>query len=382
MAVQKEPFSLGIEEEYQIVDPNTRELKSHIQQILEDGTRILQERIKPEMHQSVVEVGTGVCKNIREARADLVELRTSLAKLAISKGLRIVAGSTHPFSDWKLQDITDHDRYHGLVNDLQDIARANLIFGLHVHVGIVDKEAQIEVMNQMRYLLPHILALTTSSPFWLGRPTGLFSWRTQVFKSFPRTGIPDLFHSASDFEDYVKLLIKTGSIDNGKKIWWDIRPHPFFDTIEIRICDIPTRVDESLAVAALIQATAKTLYDLYSRNMQFKHYSRAMVEENKFLAARYGLDGQLIDFSKKQKISTRDLIYELLRFVDDAVEELDSRHEINTIYKILEHGTSAKKQLDIYQKTGDIKKVVDFLIEETMHGLPIEQPAKSKTATV
>ncbi|MCS6989659.1 MAG: carboxylate-amine ligase [Chloroherpetonaceae bacterium] len=372
---QKEKFTIGIEEEYQIVDPVTRELKSQIQQILaEDGSKILKERVKPEMHQSVVEVGTGICANIQEARADLVNLRTDLARLAIRKGFRIVAASTHPFSDWKLQDITDHERYRGLVNDLQDIARANLIFGLHVHIGIADKEAQIEVMNQMRYLLPHILALTTSSPFWLGRPTGLYSWRTQVFKSFPRTGIPDIFHSYSEFDDYVKLLIKTGCIDNGKKIWWDIRPHPFFDTIEIRICDIPTRVDESIAVAALIQATAKTLYDLYRRNMQFKGYSRALIEENKFLAARYGLTGQLIDFSKKQKINTPDLILELLRFVDNAVEELESRHEINTIYKILEHGTSARKQLEVYQKTGDIKAVVDFLIRETLHGLPVQLP--------
>lgn len=374
--MKKEKFTIGIEEEYQIVDPVTRELKSQIQQILaEDGSKVLKERVKPEMHQSVVEVGTGICANIHEAREDLVSLRTDLAKLAIRKGFRIVAASTHPFSDWKLQDITDHERYRGLVNDLQDVARANLIFGLHVHIGIADKEAQIEVMNQMRYLLPHILALTTSSPFWLGRPTGLFSWRTQVFKSFPRTGIPDIFHSYSEFDDYVKLLIKTGCIDNGKKIWWDIRPHPFFDTIEIRICDIPTRVDESLAVAALIQATAKTLYDLYRRNMQFKGYSRALIEENKFLAARYGLTGQLIDFSKKQKINTPDLILELLRFVDNAVEELDSRHEINTIYKILEHGTSARKQLDVYHKTGgDIKAVVDFLIRETLHGLPVQLP--------
>jgi carboxylate-amine ligase len=379
--MQKELFTLGIEEEYQIVDPRTRELKSHIAQILEDGQAILRERVKPEMHQSVVEVGTGVCANMEEARKDLVTLRTELAKLAISKGLRIVAASTHPFSDWKYQEITEHERYHGLVNDLQDIARANLIFGLHVHVGIKDREAQIEVMNQMRYLLPHILALTTSSPFWLGRPTGLYSWRTQVFKRFPRTGIPDLFNSYSEFEDYIRLLVETGCIDNGKKIWWDLRPHPFFETIEIRICDIPTRVDESLAIAALIQATAKTLYDLYKRNMQFRHYSRALIEENKFLAARYGLTGQLIDFSKKQKISTPDLIHEFLRFVDDAVEELGSRKEINTIYKILEHGTSARKQLQVFEATnGDIKAVVDFLINETLHGLPIELPKEKEVA--
>jgi carboxylate-amine ligase len=379
--MEKEKFTIGIEEEYQIVDPHTRELRSHIQQILEDGKRILKEHIKPEMHQSVVEVGTGICANIEEARRDLVALRTELAKLAISKGLRIVAASTHPFSDWKYQEITQHERYRGLVNDFQDVARANLVFGLHVHVGIKDREAQIQVMNQIRYMLPHILALTTSSPFWLGRPTGLFSWRTQVFKSFPRTGIPDIFDSYTEFDDYVKLLVQTGCIDNGKKIWWDVRPHPFFETIEIRICDIPTRVDESIAVAALIQATVKTLYDLYKRNMQFRHYSRALIEENKFLAARYGLTGQLIDFSKKQKIPTVDLILEFLRFVDNAVEELGSRKEINTIYKILEHGTSAYKQLQVYETSGgDIKAVVDFLIKETLHGLPIEMPSVASTA--
>lgn len=377
-----EKFTLGIEEEYQIVDPETRELKSHIEQMLEGGMKILKERIKPEMHQSVVEVGTGICKDMAEARADLVGLRTQLAELAQSQGLRIVAASTHPFSDWKMQKITENERYHGLVNDLQDIARANLIFGLHVHIGIVDKEAQIEVMNQIRYVLPHILALTTSSPFWLGRPTGLHSWRSEVFKRFPRTGIPDVYNSYGEFENYIKLLIETGCIDNGKKIWWDIRPHVFFDTIEIRICDIPTRVDESLAVAALIQATAKTFYDLYRRNLQFRHYNRALITENKFLAARYGVNGQMIDFSKKTKIPTKDLIYELLRFVDEAVEELGSRNEINTIYKILEHGTSADKQLAVFHNTnGDIKAVVDFLIAETLVGLPLQQSTTAVAST-
>jgi carboxylate-amine ligase len=375
-----EKFTLGIEEEFQIVDPETRELKSHISEIMEDGVKILKEHIKPEMHQSVVEVGTGICKNIQEARADLVGLRKGLGELAISKGLRIVAASTHPFSDWKVQKITENERYHGLVNDLQDIARANLIFGLHVHVGIVDKEAQIEVMNQMRYMLPHILALTTSSPFWVGRKTGLKSWRSEIFKRFPRTGIPDYFASYAEFENYVRILVETGMADNGKRIWWDIRPHVFYDTIEIRICDIPTRVDESLAVAALIQALAKTLYDLFKRNMQFKVYSRALITENKFLAARYGVQGKLIDFSKKQKIDTKDLIYELLRFVDPAVAELGSRNEINTIYKILEHGTSADKQLAIYDATdGDLKAVVDFLIKETMHGIDVKLPEPSPT---
>jgi carboxylate-amine ligase len=253
-------FSLGIEEEYQTIDPVTRDLRSHIEtEMLAVGKLRLQERVKAEMHTSVVEVGTRVCRNIDEAREDIYELRREMIKLASDHGLVLVAGATHPFADWRTQSIYPDPRYHQVVKDLQLVARANLIFGLHVHVGIEDREAAIRIMNSMRYFLPHIMALATNSPFWLGINTGYKGYRAKVFENFPRTGIPDAFSSYSEFENYVSLLVRTNCIDNAKKIWWDIRPHPFFDTIEVRACDIPLRAEETVAIAALIQATAVSI---------------------------------------------------------------------------------------------------------------------------
>ncbi|MGZ6094943.1 MAG: carboxylate-amine ligase, partial [Polyangiales bacterium] len=254
-------FTLGVEEEFQIVDPESRELRSYVSQLIEKGGKsVLRERVRPEMHQSMVEVGTGICKDVQAVSSELREMRGDLDKLSRKGGLRIVAASTHPFADWKTQDITDHARYHNIVNDLQDVARANLVFGLHVHVGIKDKATQIALTNQIRYFLPHILALTCSSPFWMGRKSGLMSTRSQIFKRFPRTGIPDEFESYEQLDNFVKLLIRTNCIDNGKKLWWDVRPHWQFDTVEVRICDMPTNMDHTVAVVALVQALMAKLY--------------------------------------------------------------------------------------------------------------------------
>ena len=266
--------------------------------MLAQGKMRLQERVKAEMHTSVVEVGTRICRNIDEAREDIYELRREMIKLAREHNLELVAGATHPFADWRTQEIYPDPRYHQVVKDLQLVARANLIFGLHVHVGIEDREAAIRIMNSMRYFLPHIMALATNSPFWLGLNTGYKGYRAKVFENFPRTGIPDAFASYSEFENYVSLLVRTNCIDNAKKIWWDIRPHPFFNTVEVRACDIPLRAEETVAIAALIQATAAYLYRLHAANQDFRHYSRPLLMENKFRAVRYGLDGSLIDFGK------------------------------------------------------------------------------------
>ncbi|MCK6557578.1 carboxylate-amine ligase [candidate division KSB1 bacterium] len=366
----KEQFTIGIEEEFQIVDPHTRELRSHLSQMLAEGRMLLQENIKPELHQSVVEVGTGICRNIREARESVTALRRGIAQIAAKNGLCIVAAGTHPFSDWRTQEITEHERYKMIIDEMGDVARANLIFGLHVHVGIEDRETAIALCNQMRYFLPHILALSTSSPFWLGRRTGLKSTRAVIFRRFPRTGIPDYFASWADFEHFVQTLVKTNCIDNGKKIWWDIRPHAFFNTIEIRICDIPTNLDTTIAIAALIQATVAKLWMLHQDNMSFRTYRPTLIEENKWRAARYGVSGKLIDFGKQAEVPFRDLLYEYIRFVDEAVEELDSRHEINYLYRILEVGTSADRQLQVYEESNhDLTAVMDHLIRETMEGI-------------
>jgi glutamate---cysteine ligase / carboxylate-amine ligase len=370
MPLPKGWFTLGIEEEYQTIDPETRELRSHVEnEIIEKGRRTMRERVKAEMHQSVVEVGTGVCANIQEARADLGELRREMVTLAKANNLRLAAASTHPFSDWRDQEIYPDERYHSIVEDMKMVARSNLIFGLHVHVGVPDKEAAIQIMNAARYFLPHLLAISTSSPFWLGMETGLKSYRCKVFDKFPRTNLPDYFDSWGEFESYVNLLIQTGCIDDAKRIWWDIRPHPHFPTLEFRICDLPMRMEETLAIAALCQATIAKLYKLYEANTGFRLYRRMLMMENKWRAARYGLDGKLIDFGKKTEVPERDLILEYLNFVDDVVDELGSRREIEYVRTILEMGTGADRQLRIYRETNDLKKVVDYIIYETEQGL-------------
>src|SRR5690348_12293154 len=323
-------FTIGIEEEYQTIDPVTCDLRSHIHsEILEKGKMVLQEKVKAEMHQSVIEVGTGVCDSIKDAKEDVKKLRHDMIALAKQHGLRLCAGATHPFAHWRDQEIYPDERYKTIVEDLQLVARANLIFGLHVHIGVEDRETSIHLMNAARYFLPHLLALSTNSPFWLGMDTVLKSYRCKVFDKFPRTNIPDYFPSWGEYESFVNLLIKTGCIDNAKKIWWDIRPHPNFQTLEFRICDIPMRADETLAIAALIQATIAYLYKLHAANQGFRLYRRALVMENKWRALRYGLEGKLIDFGKQTEVPVRDLIYEYLNFIEDVVDELRSRQHIN-----------------------------------------------------
>jgi glutamate---cysteine ligase / carboxylate-amine ligase len=363
-------FTLGIEEEYQTIDPETRDLRSHIAtEMLAKGKLRLEERVKAEMHQSVIEVGTRICETIQDAQADLFDLRRNMVSLAEEHGLVLVAGATHPFADWRVQEIYPDPRYAQVVEDLQLVARANLIFGLHVHVGIEDREAAIRIMNSIRYFLPHILALSTNSPFWLGMETGYKSYRAKVFENFPRTNLPDSFSSYSEFEQYVNLLIKTNCIDNAKKIWWDVRPHPFFNTVEIRVCDIPLTAQETIAIAALIQATACKLWHLHASNQDFRQYSRPLLMENKFRAVRYGLDGKMIDFGKQTEVPARDLILEYLDFVKDAVEELGSQNEISYIRTMLEIGSGADRQLRVFRETNDLKSVVDYMAAETRAGL-------------
>jgi glutamate---cysteine ligase / carboxylate-amine ligase len=366
----KPSFTLGIEEEYQTVDPDTRDLRSHIHaEIIAKGKLLLQERVKAEMHQSVVEVGTSVCRNIKEASDELKKLRRDMIRLARENGLRLAAAATHPFADWRMQEVTPDERYKNIVEDLQLVARANLIFGLHVHVGVEDHETAIQLMNHARYFVPHLLALSSNSPFWLGMDTGLKSYRCKVFDKFPRTNMPDYFPSWGEYENYIKLLIKTHCIDNAKKIWWDIRPHPFFSTLEFRVCDIPMRVEETIALAALIQATVAKLYKLYAANQGFRLYRKSLLMENKWRAARYGIDGKLIDFGKQTEVPERELVEEYLEFVDDVLDELGCREEVEYIHEIMKMGTGADRQLRVYSETSDLKAVVDYIIEETQVGV-------------
>ncbi len=364
-----EKFTLGVEEEYMVIDPHTRELASHDQKIVELASHIINDSVKAEMHQAVVEVGTGICKDVDQAYQEIRNLRKIVSEVAGTLGLKIGAAGTHPFSHWSKQLITPNPRYDEIVQEMQEAARSNLIFGLHVHVGIKDKNMAIHIQNTVRYFLPHIYALSCNSPFWEGRNTGFKSFRTKVFDKFPRTGIPDRFENWDDFKNYVNLLIKTNCIDNAKKIWWDVRVHPFFDTIEFRICDVPMRVEETIAITALFQALVVKLYKLRLQNMSFILYTRALINENKWRASRYGLDGRLIDFGKQVEVDTRVLIAELLDFVDDVVDDLGSRSSINYIRTILEHGTGADRQLAVFNATGDMEKVVDYITDETVRGL-------------
>ncbi len=361
-----EKFTLGVEEEYMVIDPVTRELKSHDQKIVEIASKVLGDHVKAEMHQAVVEVGSSICKNVDEAREDISKLRKYVGQVAGDLNLKIGAAGTHPFSHWSKQLITPNPRYDEIVNEMQEAARSNLIFGLHVHVGISDKNMAIHIMNTVRYFLPHVFALSTNSPFWEGRNTGFKSFRTKVFDKFPRTGIPDYFNDWDDFKNYINLLIRTRCIDNAKKIWWDVRVHPFFDTIEFRICDVPLLVEETMAITAIFQALVAKLYKLRKQNMSFINYNRALINENKWRASRYGLDGKLIDFGKQEEVDMRALALELLDFIDDVVDGLGSRDALNYVHKILEHGTGADRQLKVFQETQSLEKVVDYISEQTM----------------
>jgi carboxylate-amine ligase len=338
-------------------------------QVVEGGKTVLDEQVKAEMHKAVVEVGTSICHDVKEARTEVKKLRRIISEIADKQNCRIAAAGAHPFSRWQDALITDHPRYHEIINEMQDAARSNLIFGLHVHVGIENRQIGVQIMNSVRYLLPHIFALSTNSPFWLGRNTGYKSYRSKVFDKFPRTGIPENFNSATEFDDYVSLLVKTGCIDNGKKIWWDLRLHPVYPTLEFRICDVPMRVEETISLAAIMQAVIAKQYKLMQQNLSFRNYRRALINENKWRAARYGIHGKLIDFGKETEVPFAQLLDELIYFVDDVVDELHCREEVNALRDILKTGTGADRQLAVFEKTGDLKQVVDFIAAETNAGL-------------
>ena len=362
-------FTLGVEEEYMVIDPESRELKSHEQKIVIEGQKVIKDKVKAEMHQAVVEVGTDICNDIDEAYSDVAVLRKTMSEIAESIGLSMGAAGTHPFSHWESQLITDHARYNEIVNELQEAARSNLIFGLHVHVGMDTREMAMHIANSTRYFLPHVFALSVNSPFWEGRLTGYKSFRTKVFDKFPRTGIPDSFNSIEDYDSYIKLLVKTNCIDNAKKIWWDLRVHPFFNTVEFRICDVPMTVDETITMAAIFQALCAKIYKLRLQNLNFIQYSRHLINENKWRASRYGIDGRLIDFGKEEEINTRVLIYELLDFIDDVVDELGSRHRVAYVHKMLEQGTGADRQLAVYEESKNLVSVVDYIRGQFLSGI-------------
>jgi carboxylate-amine ligase len=368
-------FTIGVEEEFQIVDPESWELRSHVSELLASSAAAFGDLVKRELHQSIVEVGSKICANVEELAPAVIGSRRALAEAAERVGLRVAAAGTHPFSSWTDQRLSPGERYETIVDELQLLARSLLIFGLHVHVAIPDQSLTIELMNEARYFLPHLLALSTSSPFWMGHDTGLKSYRTAVFRRFPRTGIPDRFESWSEYQDYIKLLVELHCLDNAKKIWWDIRPHPTFGTLEFRICDVPTAPRATIAIAALAQAIIVKLYKLRTRNLGFRLYHRRLLEENKWRAARWGLDGKLIDFGRQREVPMRELAGELLEFIDDVVDELGSRSEVEYVRTIVREGTSADRQLRVFRDSGDLRAVVRAVVDETRDS--VEQSARA-----
>jgi carboxylate-amine ligase len=367
--MSKPTFTLGIEEEYQIVHPETRELTSYIQEFLDAGRVILKDQIKPEFLQSQVEVGSNICHNLKEARSEIVRLRSEVVKMAEARGLCVAAAGTHPFTSWTTQQVTAGERYTKHEQNMADVARQMLVFGMHVHIGIANRELLVDLMNQLRYFLPHLLALSTSSPFWQGRDTGLKSFRTIILGNLPRAGMPPSFNSWPEYDNFLQTLIRTGCIDEPSKIWWDMRPSHKYPTLEIRIPDICTRVDEVICVAGLLIALTAKLIKLRSANISWRSYRRNLVAENKWRAVRYGIHGKLIDFGLCEEVPFHELMGEMLELVDDVLDELDIRDDVMYVHRILKEGTSADRQLEVYRKSRDLRAVVDHVIAETRSGL-------------
>ncbi len=384
------PLTIGIEEEYQLIDPATGELAAVVQELLHDD-RILRigDQVKPEFLQSQIEVGSDVCRNVNEVRMELLRLRREVDTVAQQHGYGILAASTHPFARSEEQEANPGERYQDLKDHMQELARNMLIFGMHVHIGFGTEPKQldllIDIQNQLRYFLPHILTLTTSSPFWNGHATGLKSYRSIIFENLPRTGIPPTFNSFSEFNAVIETFGRVGALGkeraDGKadytKIWWDARPQEQFGTLEVRVCDMCSTVDEAVAVAALIQALCAKLIKLRNDNLSWRIYRNELIAENKWRAVRWGLDGKLVDYGKREAVSMRFLAHELLDLIDDVVDELGSRQEIDFIKTILDQGSSSDRQLAVYyQCKADgadddeaLRAVVAHLREETMRGV-------------
>jgi carboxylate-amine ligase len=365
-------FTLGIEEEFQMVDRRTGQLVPHIQTVLERGRALFGDQIKAEMLQPTVELISDILPDIPTARREMSILRARLAQLLGEEGLALISAGTHPTAWWQDEPRTPYPRYAELEDEFQDVARSILIFGLHVHVGVESQAQAVLLMNQLRTWLPHLLALSSNSPFWEGRMTGIQSYRSVVWKPFPRSGVPEVFPSWSDFDAYVQTLINTGCIDNGKRIWWDIRPHPFFKTIEFRICDMPATLNDTIALAALCQALVAKVTMLNRAGLWLPMLSSHFIEENKWRAMRAGLDAQIVDFELGRRLSMRESIHNLLDFVDDVVDDLGSRAEIDYLRSLIDgaHGTGADQQIAVYRQTGSLEAVLQFLMQQTLVDIP------------
>lgn len=374
---QEPSFTIGIEEEYLLVDPETRNLAvDPPASILEDCRKRIGDQVTPEFLRSQIEVGTQVCTSISEAAEQLRSLRCCIREVAESHGLAMIAASTHPIADWDLQKHTEQERYNTLAQSMQTVVRRMLICGMHVHVGIENDDLRIDLMNQVSYFLPHLLAISTSAPFWHGIETGLKSYRMAVWNELPRTGLPPQFDSYGEYRRLVDTLVGTGVIEDASKLWWDIRPSGKFPTLEMRMTDICTRTEDSICVAALYRCLLRMLWRLRRSNQRWRQYDRFLISENRWRASRYGIDEGLIDFGKAEIVPFAELLEELIELVREDAEFFDCVSEVEHAREILRRGTSAHKQIDVWQQARSsgktdaeaLRDVVDMLIEETGHG--------------
>ncbi len=379
MTIPEPSLTLGIEEEYLLVDRSSRDLvKEAPAGLMEEARSELEGQVSPEFLQCQIEVGTRVCRTVAEARADLMRLRHVLGGIAEKHGLAIIAASTHPFADWSQQHFTQKERYLELARDLQGVGKRMLICGMHVHVGIEDEDLRIDIFNQLSYFLPHLLALSTSSPFWQGRDTGLGSFRLSVFDNLPRTGLPPQFDSWAEYQRAVDALVKIGIIEDGTKIWWDLRPSARFPTLEVRVCDVCTWLDDAMSIAALVQCLVRMLYRLRRNNQRWRQYDRFLINENRWRAQRYGVGDSLIDFGRGELVPYSELLEELTDLLAEDAAALGCTRELAAAMDILSRGTSSERQRRTYREALEngadadeaLKAVVDRLIEETVASHP------------
>ncbi len=378
MAVPRPEFTIGVEEEYLLVDQETRDLvRDPPDSMMQECEELLVGQVGPEFLRSQIEVGTRVCRTVQEARGDLARLRSAVSEVARRYGMQVIAASTHPFAEWGEQLTTDKERYNLLAKDLQVVARRLVICGMHVHVGVSDNDLRIDLMNQVSYFLPHLLALSASSPFWHGVNTGLKSYRMSVFKSLPRTGLPEVFTSWSEYRRHVDVLTEAGLIEDATKLWWDVRASERYPTLEMRIADICTSLDDGITVAALYVSILHMLYRRRRLNQRWRTYADMLVEENVWRAQRYGAEGSLMDFGKGELVPYADLVDELIDLVRKDAEELDCVREVEHARDIVARGTSADRQLAVYEKSladgasehEALQAVVDLLVHDTVEDL-------------
>jgi carboxylate-amine ligase len=375
--MQRPAFTIGIEEEYLIVDLETRELVRDLPDgLMESCQEILEGQVSPEFLRSQIEIGTKVCANVGAARADLKRLRRAVADVCLEYGLAPIASSTHPSADWWEQRHTDAPRYNVLANALGGVIRRLLICGMHVHVGIEDPDARVDLMNQVLYFVPHMLALSTSSPFWNGKDTGLKSYRTSVFRAVPRTGMPDEFATWAQYQRHVNVLVNAGVIEDATKLWWDLRPSARYPTLELRSNDICTNIEDTLTIAALFVSLLSMLWRRRVENQRWRIYSRMLIEENVWRAQRYGISESLIDFGRGELVPYPELLEEIIELVGEDAVLLDCVDELHHARDIVSRGTSADMQLEIFNdalnsgadETEALEQVIDWLIKETVDG--------------